>query len=77
MVSPVVRIAVNLVPDDERLSRRHMGVRSEKRRLLGLVVTQSGSHDPIFGLFPQLMQWAMQGLNLRPLPCQGSALPLS
>jgi hypothetical protein len=21
--------------------------------------------------------WAMQGLNLRPLPCEGSALPLS
>jgi len=21
--------------------------------------------------------WVMQGLNLRPLPCEGSALPLS
>ncbi len=24
-----------------------------------------------------VLWWAMQGLNLRPLPCEGSALPLS
>jgi hypothetical protein len=26
---------------------------------------------------PAQTVWALQGLNLRPLPCQGSALPLS
>ena len=26
---------------------------------------------------PERDWWAMQGLNLRPLPCEGSALPLS
>ena len=26
---------------------------------------------------PCFKWWAMQGLNLRPLPCEGSALPLS
>jgi hypothetical protein len=25
----------------------------------------------------QLMWWAVQGSNLRPLPCEGNALPLS
>ena len=28
-------------------------------------------------LTPCFLWWAMQGLNLRPLPCEGSALPLS
>src|SRR5215510_15261441 len=26
---------------------------------------------------PRTAKWAQQGLNLRPLPCEGSALPLS
>ncbi len=26
---------------------------------------------------PRTGKWAQQGLNLRPLPCEGSALPLS
>ena len=29
------------------------------------------------GPFPNCSWWVMQGLNLRPLPCEGSALPLS
>ncbi len=30
-----------------------------------------------FGYRPPIEWWALQGLNLRPLPCRGSALPLS
>jgi hypothetical protein len=31
----------------------------------------------ISGLFHAICWWAAQGSNLRPLPCEGSALPLS
>ena len=29
------------------------------------------------GVFTAKRWWALQGSNLRPLPCEGSALPLS
>jgi hypothetical protein len=61
-------------------------------RLQGLVITQftkrfapllphckNGRHPKVaqvFDLYGEFW-WVMQGLNLRPLPCEGSALPLS
>jgi hypothetical protein len=36
-----------------------------------------GRLAPAHGFFRHLNWWAVQGSNLRPLPCEGNALPLS